>query len=65
MADAHAGTPVRPLPSLTPAPDEHYTTVASDSLAPSFWERLKNVFSSREEAPTPTHRRREPERFDP
>jgi penicillin-binding protein 1A len=65
MADAHAGTPVRPLPSLTPAPDKSYTTVASDSLAPSFWERLKNVFSSREEAPQPVRRQRERERFDP
>jgi penicillin-binding protein 1A len=65
MADAHAGTPARPLPSLIPVPDEPYTTVASDSLAPSFWERLKNVFSSSEEAPKPVRRQRERQRFDP
>ena len=65
MADAHAGLPVRPLPSLTPVRAQPYTTVASDSLATSFWERLKSVFSGGEETPKPTRRMREPERPDP
>jgi penicillin-binding protein 1A len=65
MADAHAGAPARPLPSLTPAPEESYTTVADDSLVPNFWERLKRVFSSDDETPKPTRRRSEPQRFDP
>jgi membrane peptidoglycan carboxypeptidase len=65
MADAHAGIPARPLPSLTPVPDETYTTVASDSPEPSFWEKLKKVFSSSEETPKPVRRQLLPQRFDP
>ena len=65
MADAHAGTPARPLPSLTPAPEEPYTAVATNSLAPSFWDRLKNVFSDDEDTPKPVRRQREPQRSDP
>jgi penicillin-binding protein 1A len=48
MAEAHAGRPPRPLPSLppaaAPAPPSPAATEATRTPEPSFWDRLLEVF---------------------